>query len=139
MDFKLVKGHSKQTLSFERRPLEYLIKRCDYNMKEIRINLHRKDNETNIKYVGYYAVKIKGKITTNLVKELIRIADGKQAIEEYVRDKFLNNYNFIDSEARSIFGNKRVTASMISCSYGYNHYGIREALLNKNNKEDDCP
>ena len=77
MNFKLVKGHSKQTLLFERRLLEYLIKRYDYNVKEIQINLYRKDNETNIKYVGYYTVKIKGKIITNSVKELIRIADGK--------------------------------------------------------------
>ena len=35
VDFKLVKGHSKQTLSFERRPLEHLIKQYDYNAKEI--------------------------------------------------------------------------------------------------------
>jgi len=138
VDFKLVKGHSKQTLSFKRRPLEHLIKRYNHNAKEIRINLHRKDNETNIKYVGYYVVKIKGKITTNSVKELIRIANGRQAMEEYLKDKFSNNHNFIDGGARNVFSNKRVTVSIISCSHGYNHYGIREALLNKNNKGDDC-
>ena len=59
-------------------------------------------------------------------------------MKTYARDRFLNNYNFIDSKARNVFNNKRVTASIISCSHRCNHYGIREALLNKNNKGDDC-
>ena len=60
-------------------------------------------------------------------------------MEEYVKDKFSMNCNFVDRKARNVFGNKSITAIMISCTHRYNHYIIREALLNKNNKGNDCP
>ena len=53
--------------------------------------------------------------------------------------KFPSNYDFIDVNARNVFDNKKVTASMISYSHGYNHYGLREALINKNNIGYNCP
>jgi len=56
-----------------------------------------------------------------------------------MKAKFPNNYDFIDGAARNAFSNKKVTSSMIACSHGYNHYGLREVLINKNNIGSKCP
>ena len=77
MDFKLGKRHLKQTLLFERRPLKYLIRKCNHNAKESRKNSHLKENAINIECKGYYLLNIKDNITTNSVKEAIIIVDRK--------------------------------------------------------------
>ena len=41
VEFKLIKGHSKQLPSFEQRPLEYLIRKCDQAAKETRVQVNR--------------------------------------------------------------------------------------------------
>jgi len=41
------------------------------------MQVYRRINNTNIKYVGYYAIKINGSITTNSIKETIRIIEAK--------------------------------------------------------------
>ena len=60
-------------------------------------------------------------------------------MEEHLEDKFPINYDFVDSEARNVFRNKITTASLILHTHRCNHYGIRDALLIKNNKENNCP
>ena len=60
-------------------------------------------------------------------------------MEKYIKVKFPNNYDFINRAARNAFSNKKVTSSIIAYSHGYNHYSLREALINKNNIGCECP
>ena len=61
----------------------------------------------------------------------------KKKEEEYAKEKFKEKYNFVDVEARNAFSN--CTTSMIKCSYRYNHYSLRDALINDNMIEAICP
>ena len=96
--------------------------------------MNEKNNETNIKYVGCYAVEIRNVTVTNSVKEMMQIADRKKAMVDYVKKKFPNNYDFVNIRARNVFSSKRVTSSMIVCLHGFNHYCLRDVILNNNNK-----
>jgi len=102
------------------------------------VNCRIKERETNIKYVGKCALQIKGKIITNSVKEAIRIEDANESLREYVKEKYKYNAYFIDLKARDTFSNKKVTVSMIICSYGFNYYRVRDTGINKNLKGDKC-
>ena len=54
---------------------------------------------------------------THSIKESIQNADGKNVIKEHAKDKFPSNYNFVDKRAKNMFRKKKVTVSIISCSY----------------------
>jgi len=83
-------------------------------------------------------MKINGLMNNKSVKEVIRKADARQLMKQYVQKKYPTNHNFIDIEARNSFGSKRIMLSMILCAHGFNHYGVREALLNNNIKGNKC-
>ena len=74
---------------------------------------------------------------SRLIKETLRVLDGKKAELECARKKFPDKYDFIDVEARNTF--KKCTTSMIKCSHGCNHCGLRDALMNGNMVEATCP
>ena len=84
-------------------------------------------------------MRIKGAISTNSVKEAVRIADAESSLEEYIKEKYKHNADFVDIEARRAFNSKEVTASIIKCSHSFNHYGVREALINNKLIGDECP
>ena len=42
-------------------------------------------------------------------------------------------------EARNAFRMGKVITSMIKCAHGFNHYGLREAMINNNIVEATCP
>ena len=56
-----------------------------------------------------------------------------------MKKKYKYNAEFIDIKARNIFSNKSITASMITCSYRYNHYDVRNAMINQNLIDSECP
>ena len=45
------------------------------------MKINKKPNKTNLKFLEYYTLKVKGKIVTNSVHEAIRITDAR--IVEY--------------------------------------------------------
>ena len=47
--------------------------------------------------------------------------------------------DFVDLEARDSFKTHKVTTSTIKCIHGYNHYGLRHAMINDNLIEAYCP
>ena len=69
-------------------------------------------------------------------KEAIRVIYAKKKEEEYSKEKFKEKYEFADVEARNAFNN--CAASMIKCSHGYNHYGLKDTLINNNVIEIIC-
>ena len=42
-------------------------------------------------------------------------------------------------EERNTFQTGKVTTSMIKCAHGFNHYGLREAIINDDMVESMCP
>ena len=100
-------------------------------MKE---NCRTKERETNIKHVGKCSLEIKEKIVTNSVKEAMRIVDADKFFREQNKEKYKYYSDFIDMKAKDTFSNKKVIASIIKCSHGYNHYGVRDTVMNKNLK-----
>ena len=73
------------------------------------------------------------------MKEAVRIVDVENSLKEYVKIKYKYNANFVDVEARRTFNSKEVTASVIKCSHSFNHYRVREALINNKLIGDKCP
>ena len=139
IEFKLVRGHSPALGLFIRNPLRWIIKDCDEKAREIRERCDEKEIATNIKFVGKCALQIKGKIVTNSIKEAIRIADASSSFEEHIREKCKHHADIVDVKARDAFQNKRVTSSMITCLRGFDHYGERDAMINKMMTTMECP
>lgn len=139
VEFNLVKGHKAPSGPFQMKPLEHLIRMCDEKARVTREKCSDMGRETNIKYVGFWSMEIKGILSTNSVKEAIRIVDAEKSLEDYVKVKYKYHHDFIDLEARRTFNSKEVTPSIIKCAHGFNHYGVRDALINKGLTEEECP
>ena len=73
------------------------------------------------------------------IKEVVRIIDTRENEEEYTKKKYGHRKEFIDIEARNLFKIGKVTTSMIKCAHRFNHYGLREAMINNNMVETAYP
>ena len=72
------------------------------------------------------------------MKEVIRIEDAIASESNYVVMKFKEKVKFIELEARCFPSNK-ITISMTKCIHGYNHYRVRDILINGNRVTSKCP
>ena len=88
--------------------------------------------------MGFWSMKINRTLSTNSVKEAIRIVDAENALIEY-KGKCKHNANFIDLEARRAFNSKEVTLPVVKCTHGFNHYCVRDAIINNNLTGNECP
>ena len=59
--------------------------------------------------------------------------------KEYVHEKIGYNSEYVDVEARNAFLSNMITSSIIKCANGYNQYGQRDALINKQRIDHECP
>ena len=75
---------------------------------------------------------------SNSVNEILRIVDTRKLEKSYANKKYSSRIDFIDIEARNTFSIKDVVASMIKCANGYNHYSVRESIINKNIIRNKC-
>lgn len=73
------------------------------------------------------------------MQETIRIIDAKKAEEKHGEKKMNYKCNFVDKEARNSFNPKTVAVPMLKCAPGYNHFGLRDSLINNNMIEAHCP
>ena len=71
-------------------------------------------------------------MSTNSAKEAMRIVDSEKSLEAHVENKHKHNAKFIELEARRAFNSEDVAMSMIKCVHRCNHYGVRNAITNKN-------
>ena len=127
----LIKSHEKQVGTYEQNPMKHLIKECDRKAKTIREESRNKMNCTNIKFYGSYTMKRNGELQSRAVKEVIRILDAREEENEYARRKYKHKFEFIDMEARNAFKTGDVTTAMIKFTHGFNHYRIRNSIINK--------
>ena len=68
---ELVRDHQKFSGLFSQKLLNHLIQEYDIRSRNIRENINERNNIINIKFLGYFAVKINKKIIKNSVKEAI--------------------------------------------------------------------
>ena len=136
---KLIRGHEKQIGTYEQNPTKHLIKECDREARKTREKIKMKSNKTNIKFNGSYCIKRDGNMQSRAIQEMIRIIDAKEKENEYAQKKYKQKYDFIDMEARNTFKVGEVSTAMMKFAHGYNHYGVRDAMVNSNMIEETCP
>jgi len=73
------------------------------------------------------------------IKEAVRIIDAKEREYNYAKEKLGYKVSFVDVWAREAFRSKAVTTSMIKCASGFNHYGLRNELINNKMIGSECP
>ena len=105
---------------------------CECNKKavEARSKVLARNNETNIKFLGYFGLKIHNIIQLRSIKEAVWIIDTVKFEDEYMKMKYKTKYDLFDIEARNIFSNRSIIMAIIKCTYRYNPYGIRCLLIN---------
>ena len=127
---KVKKGGNKPKATYQQSPLDHLIYECNKKAREGRESLHTMQEDTNIRFLGTYALKKGQMIISRSVKEAIRIIDAQEVENDYVQRKFGHQADFIDAEARAAFTTKTTTTSMIKCANAFNHYGVRDKMIN---------
>ena len=58
--------------------------------------------------------------------------------KEHNKEKLGHKCDFVDHKARNVLAMKDVTPSVIKCMRRFNHYGLRDALINNNMVEEIC-
>ena len=104
---------------------------CDRRSKEIRKNIHLRENDTNIRFYGDYIIMKGNEVKSRAIKEVIREIDTKIDEKEYARKKLRDNYNFYNIEVRNLFTKSKVITSMIKCANGINPYRVHNNMINK--------
>ena len=78
--------HSKRiSVAFQQNPVEYLLAICDRQAYSMCDMMDQRTQTTNIKFYRRYAIQVKGALSTNSIREAIRIEDGKRYEDVYRR------------------------------------------------------
>ena len=100
--------------------------------------IHKKEIKTNIKFLGYYRVKIRDNIQSRAIKEMIRIKDTSQSEKKHTQKKFKEKANFVDIDSRNTFQEKSITISIIKCLYRFNYYSLKNAMIKEYIIRTEC-
>ena len=139
VNIRLVKSSKDSVDQDNIRQLKDLLKECDEKAGKARIEIESFETITNLKYYGNYALMYQGVIISRSIQETLRIIDAKNNEKKYGDHKLGYKYNFVDTEARNVFKTQNVTTSMIKCAHGFNHFGLRDSLINNKMAEEYCP
>ena len=120
---------------FEDNPRVYLIKYCNQQAKMIYEDERYNPIIINIKYTGKYQLMKENIICHRGIKEMIRIVDMRKAEYEYAYRKFGDKVKLIYLKVRNLFS-KLATISNIKCSIKFNHYSMRDILINSRQVND---
>jgi len=135
----LTKCLKKIRPSFQQKPIKYLIHQCDKKALNFHREIYHQQQITNIKYHRMYSILINDQISTNSIKEVIRITDGIQSEGKYKQRKLTYRYDIIDDKARESVPINKITTPIIKCVHDFNHYGVQNTLINNNEIEEICP
>ena len=122
-----------------RTPLDHFIKECDFEALKTREEIEEKSQITNIKWKGRCRIKINGKAVANSIKKVIRIEGGMKYEKQQLQKKLGDRGDVIDIDTRNAIPSNKVTASIVKCKNGYNHYGVCYAFINDKMAEECCP
>jgi hypothetical protein len=133
--------HTKRNLlrgeQLEDNPGVYLIKYYNQQAKMIHKDKRYNTAITNIKYTAKYQLIKENIIFDRGIKETIRIVDSRKAEYEYTYRKFEDKVKLINLKARNLFS-KSATTSNIKCSIKFNHYSMRDILINSRQVDNSC-
>ena len=62
----------------------------------------------------------------------------KEYERRYAKKKLGYKYDFIDTKARNLFNSNEVTPSIIKYAHRFNHFGLRDSMINNNMVEAYC-
>jgi len=139
VEIKLIPGHGNNIGSYRDNPLKHLIKKCDERARRKRENIELEEARDNIKYYGNYVLSKNDIVQMRSTNAVLRIVDAMEEEKSHAKKKYGYKADFIDLEARNAFSTNKVTTSMIKCANGFNHYGLRHAMINKEMIEANCP
>ena len=97
----------------------------------VREDVHRNKRNTNIKYWRFYALIQKNNVMLRSIQETIRIIDTKEVERQYGQKKLKYKYEFTNTEARYVFKSNNIVLSITKHAHGYNHFGLRNTLINR--------
>jgi len=135
----LITHAKRRSVTYQQNPTEHLINICHQRANRMYEMMDQRTQITNIKFHGRYTINIDGALSTNSIKEAIRIEDGKRQEDTYRQRKFPHYHDMIDPDAREAIPINKITPSLTKCVHGFNHFGIRSALINNNEIEESCP
>ena len=136
---KLVTDQNTQPNHGDGFNLKKLLKDCDKKARVAREQIERYEGTTNVKCYGNYAMMHEGVIMSRSIHEMVRIIDSKKSEQRHGKDKLGCEHDFVDQEARNVFKMKDATPSMLKCTHGFNHYGLRDSMFNDYMVECYCP
>ena len=127
-----MRGHEDEIEQHHLQRLKHLIRECNVKAKKERENKMNRDSDTNIKCHRVHVLKRENNVLSRSMQESMQIINSRKAEEEHGREKIKCKQDFIDKDTRNAFNPKKVTTSMMKCAHGFNHYSLRESLINKN-------
>ena len=131
IEFKLQNEHPKKVLMFRQNLLQWMVCECDKRANEERETIERRNNVTNIRYEGSFAIKEKGNVKSRAIKDAIREIDAQKCERNYAKIKLKAHCDLHDIKARNAFVKSKITTSMIKYAHGINPYGMRMSMMNK--------
>ena len=90
---------------------------------------------SNIKHNGLHALKVGNNIIFKSIKEAVQNINAIETKSAYAKRKFKYHWNVINGKARNMFLLKLTMLSIIKCTHGLNHYGLRCKLINSTNSK----
>ena len=114
-----------------------MVLECDKKAKEERMKGLRENRSDTRLHVGNVALQCGKETLEKSVSEIIKGKDSDSNCEEYMKHKYGEQWNIIDTDARNVFAS--CTPSMIKCTAGINQYGERIKKIDKSNKTAVCP
>ena len=97
-----------------------------------------RNNETNIRFFSRYDLIKGSRIILRSIKEAMRIIDSQEAEYNYAKKKFGYQADFIDADAIASFTTKMTMTSITKCANAFNHYGVRNELINRQLVRSEC-
>jgi len=137
-DFVFEYGSSKTRSgkSFEDNRGGYLVRYCDKKSKERRKDTERIDD--NVVNIRKCVMLVNGIPCDRNMREIVHEIDAYNSSEDMVAQIFKDNWQLVDLKSRKVFMS-RAMMGVIKCAIGYNHYGHRYSVINKNLTMSKCP
>ena len=73
------------------------------------------------------------------MKEMVRICDAIKEEQNYIDRKFKNNSEVINMNIRNCFLIGSVKVSTLKYCYSFNHYAVRDRIMNHRLVNKECP
>ena len=138
IEFMMITNYKKKSFTFQDDPHSYLMKNCDVEAKRVMSEIKQKQGITNISEYGLMAIMVNNMYIDRPVREIIRIVDAQAEEQKFIQLKCPEGYHLVDTNARNVFY-KGTSSALLKCVYGFNMYGTRDDIINKDKLNEHCP